>query len=282
MLKQHRNSPEAASVSSVYQEERPRKKLSFREPEVVPQTPNGVPLSAPPVGTNHEGSLKGRHLLTRPHSISGVFGLSGLSNASSPTRRPVSTGSAHPPPSPLPQLRNYLSSKITSTNHINKSFVDRGWENRICEETSTDCPSPQQTKSGTSQNNPLRSPLTQRHHKGSDHPHSAQKPPSSSKSSHHSRPSKHKKDEQVPSPGKTNTSSSKKSSSRSSDPNSMMRPKSDDAHGARSKSEQRRRRGSPDSLSNSVSLEDLSLDVSNGLRRLNPGNPTQLNNYFFF
>ena len=129
-------------LDSSFQDDRPRKKLSFREPEVMPQTPNGVPLSAPP-GTGTPPSSKsfpGKHILTRPHSISGVFGLGGLSGALSSNvpgmaKRPVSTPGSNPsfaPASPIPHLRNYIASKIDrgdrsdKQDQYNKGFVDRG------------------------------------------------------------------------------------------------------------------------------------------------------------
>lgn len=150
MLKQQRAVDDPAAL---YVDDRPRKKLSFREPEVVPQTTNGLPLSAPASTPSSKGH--GRHMLTRPHSISGVFNLTGLSGAIASNVHGLGkkggTSSHHLPSSPLPQLKNYIAGKMErgdrvlridftdKTEHLNQSTVDRGdTRNRTIEECCED------------------------------------------------------------------------------------------------------------------------------------------------
>uniref|UniRef100_A0A6A7FPC4 Dual specificity protein kinase splA-like isoform X1 n=1 Tax=Hirondellea gigas TaxID=1518452 RepID=A0A6A7FPC4_9CRUS len=197
MLKHQRGAgPEdSPNNAAMYPDERPRKKLSFREPEVVPQTLNGLPLPAA-AGTAPQKSFYGRHLLTRPHSIAGVFGLTGFSGAlgSIPGtgKRATSTPVAphhqhHIPSSPLPQLKNYIQGKMDrgeradKGEHINKSSVDRGDGSKIIGESlddqtikgrshkSIDCEEPPRSPSNKCQDYqhrdispPSRSPLPSR------------------------------------------------------------------------------------------------------------------------
>ncbi|KAA0186768.1 hypothetical protein HAZT_HAZT009777 [Hyalella azteca] len=111
MLRQ-RGADGVASSSAACIDDRPRKKLSFRDPEVEGRTFNGMPLSAPPDGSSN----KGRYILNRPHSIAGVLGLTGFSSSAGaelkhPASSPVSPHS-YVPSSPLPQLKKFIVNKI--------------------------------------------------------------------------------------------------------------------------------------------------------------------------
>lgn len=104
----------------------PRKKLSFREPEVESPTRNGAtgPTSAPPLYSPARMQTH-RHNLGRPHSVAGVVGLGGFSSlggvpgiqgstnvttsVSGVTSIPILT----PPSSPT---------RITSASHNQRNF----------------------------------------------------------------------------------------------------------------------------------------------------------------
>lgn len=164
MLKQQRAVDDPASP--MYPDDRPRKKLSFREPEVVSQTTNGLPLSAPAANCPTSKSY-GRHLLTRPHSIAGVFNLTGLSGAIASNvpgmgKRGTQSGHCpqqhHLPASPLPQTKSYRGDHRTDRlDQYNKSLVDRGdVRSRIAEEQEVD------SRCAIKTNELARSPLPRR------------------------------------------------------------------------------------------------------------------------
>ncbi|XP_047740347.1 dual specificity protein kinase splA isoform X3 [Hyalella azteca] len=119
MLRQ-RGADGVASSSAACIDDRPRKKLSFRDPEVEGRTFNGMPLSAPPDGSSN----KGRYILNRPHSIAGVLGLTGFSSSAGaelkhPASSPVSPHS-YVPSSPLPQLKKFIVNKIDKGRRFEK------------------------------------------------------------------------------------------------------------------------------------------------------------------
>ena len=106
MLKQRGPTPGEAA---------PRKKLSFREPEVESPTRNGGagPISAPPLYSPTRG-VHHRHHIGRPHSVAGVVGLGGFSALGGVPGIPNS-GSNQGTTSPIPGVTTMLSNPALIT-----------------------------------------------------------------------------------------------------------------------------------------------------------------------
>ncbi|KAF2355227.1 Sodium/solute symporter [Trinorchestia longiramus] len=149
MLKQRDPVP-ASSAACV--DDRPRKKLSFRDPEVEGRTFNGGPLSAP--ADNSPG--KGRLVLNRPHSIAGVLGLTGFSSSGAPeykrpTSSPVSPNS-FVPSSPLPQIKKFISTRIEKGRKLEKDDIIQEWTDVQSEQVISEDSNARHKKLGSNHN----------------------------------------------------------------------------------------------------------------------------------